>query len=86
MGVNTKFVIWGWSVTRYKKMGVVIIGDVCVTSRPRCGVVGLGATTTPLGVVGTSTLQPCPCDHLVDVPTTARHDEGGCGGDMPTTS
>jgi len=25
-------------------------------------------------VVGTSTLQPCPCDHLVDVPSTARHE------------
>ena len=86
MGVNTKFMIWGRSVTRHKKMGVVIIDDIRVTSRPRCGVVDSDATTTPLGVVGTSTLQPCPCDHLVDVPTTARHDGGGCGGDMPTTS
>jgi len=48
MGVNTKFMIWGWSVTRHKKMGVVIIDDIRVTSRPRCGVVGSDATTTLL--------------------------------------
>ena len=87
MGGNVKFMIWGWSVTQHKKKWVLLSSTIFMLLADR-DVVWLTRTLRPRhwGVVGTSTLQPYTGDHLVDVPTTARHEGGGCGGDIPTTS